>query len=82
MRGLTAQEFDRLVEIEDDVARGPCQEGTVDGYLHTDSVLSSLYQRKLVFDEPCPFHFSSHVSLTALGRLALHLARVLPETRT
>ena len=82
MRGLTNAEVDRLLEIEEDVARAPCEVSDDVGSVTEDAVLDGLYARGLLYNEACALHQGTHIGLTALGRLALHLARTVPETFT
>lgn len=82
MRGLTNAEFNWLSAIEEDAANGPCDSSGDGGHFDDeDPTLEALYQRRLVQEEPCPLHHPPHIGLTELGRLALHLARTVPETK-
>jgi len=87
MRGLTALEFDLLV-LAEEVGGQPCSHrdcpNTPDEeYLMPETAARALVARGLLTLTPCgesgPGWY--HLTVTEMGKLALTLARALPELR-
>jgi hypothetical protein len=84
VRGLSAAEYDALVEIEEDTSRACLPGEEADDEFHYHECLEEvLIARGLIRDFHCHVcEDMDHVERTDLGRIALLLARTIPELRS